>query len=503
MATTVTGMPELQLDDFQHDVLAAFDRWHGRGIYADDMGGRKTATTLTWLERTEAVKKVLVLVPKAVHVDHWLAEAAVWSPSLTPKRGMGPKRLGVLHGDAGPRSIYVTTYASARIDEIDLRLQHFDTVVFDEGHALKGRTTQVAKMANQLAKAAHCLIVTGTPVMNKPEEMWQYLHMLYPKDFKSYWRWVEEHFHISFANFDKTHPWNQTKIVGAGKENPYLEGHEEIVRAQLSGCIIQREIATLFPGEVWVEEPEFTTYPVEMAVHERTLYDHLVEKGWGKTPTGLILTRNALTVQTRLRQLVSDWTTLDHEYAAGAKMQFAVEDIAKWHADKGRPVIVFVSFVKTAHMLAELLRGAGLLAEAFTGQETAGNRAAILKGYKLGHVDVIVGTYAAMSEGLDGLQYKTNLMALYDLDWVPGVVDQAIGRLKRSGQTWRVEVRHYFYTISIEQAILNANRRKINMVKYLANRDVSDIVYGHLMYTPRKEGVKRNDDIVLVEGWDD
>ena len=86
---------------------------------------------------------------------------------------------------------------------------------------------------------------------------------------------------------------------------------------------------------------------------------------------------------------------------------------------------------------------------------------------------------------------------------MPGVVDQAIGRLKRSGQTWRVEVRHYFYTNSIEQAILNANRRKINMVKYLANRDVSDIVYGHLMYTPRKEGVKRNDDIMLVEGWDD
>ena len=488
-------MPQ-DLDSFQHDVLAAFDRWQGRGIYADDMGGRKTATTLTWLERTDNVRTVLIIVPKQVHVDHWIAEAHVWTDRFVIERGMGPKRLGNLHGHLGP-FIYVTTYASARIDEMDLRMQKFDAVVFDEGHALKGRTTQVAKLANHLAKAPICLIVTGTPVMNKPEEMWQYLHMLYPRDYSSYWRWVEEHFNISFANFDKTHPWNQTKIVGG-----YLDGHEQIVRAQLSGCIIQREIATLFPGEVWVEEPEFSTFPVEMRPKERTLYDHLVEKGWGKTPTGVILTRNALTVQTRLRQLVSDWSTLDDEYAAGAKAEFAIEDIAKWHADVRRPVIVFTSFVKTAHLLAAGLAESGMTAVAFTGQADGMHRKLILDEYKRGKVDCIVGTYAAMSEGLDGLQYKTNLMALYDLDWVPGIVDQAIGRLKRSGQTWRVLVRHYFYTNSIEQAILNANLRKINMVNYLKNRDVSDIVYGHLMFTPRTNDVRRNDDILLVEGWD-
>lgn len=487
----------MDLDEFQLDVLAAFDRWNGRGIYADDMGGRKTATTLTWLERTEAVSRVLVLVPKAVHVDHWIAEAAQWAPRFVLKRGMGPKRLQTLHGSSGP-SIYVTTYASARIDQLDLRMQKYDTVVFDEGHALKGRTTQVAKMANQLAKAEHCLIVTGTPVMNKPEEMWQYLHMLHPKDFQSYWRWVEDHFNISFATFDKAHPWNQTRVVGG-----YLDGHQEIVRAQLSGVIIQREISTLFPGEVWVEEPEFTTFPVEMAPKERTLYDHLVEKGWGRTPSGVILTRNALTVQTRLRQLASDWSTLDDEYSIGAKMEFAINDVYEWQTEAKRPVVVFCSFVKPAHVMADELKHMGLRAYAFTGQENAPLRAFILGQYKKGLVDVIVGTYAAMSEGLDGLQYKTNLMALYDLDWTPGIVEQAIGRLKRSGQTWRVQVRHYFYQRCIEQTVLAANRRKIDMVNYLKGKDVADVVYGHVTDSQHDPKTIRNQDIVLVAGWDD
>ena len=463
------------LDAFQHEVLDFFDRTRGRGIYADDMGGRKTATTLSWLQRTDIVRTVLVIVPKAVHVDHWLAEAEVWAPRFTRLRGMGPKRLASLHSHSDLR-IYVTTYASARNDELDLRRAGFDTVVFDEGHALKGRTTQVAKMANQLAKATHCLIVTGTPVMNKPEEMWQYLHMLKPKEFRSYWAWAEEHFSIRFMSFDKSKPWNQTRVV-----DDYLPGHQEQVRTQLVDCIIQRGIEQLFPGEVWVEEPAFSTYPINMVDKELALYTQLVNKGWGKTPTGLITTKNAITVQTRLRQLSSDWGTLDAEYENSRKMRFATANVVEWHVKEDeKPVILFASYVVTTERLAAALEAVGMRAFPWNGSVTPADRALLLKDYAAGHVDAIVGTYAAMGEGTDGLQYRTNLMGLYDLDWVPGVVDQAIGRLKRSGQTERVQVRHYYYLNSIERAVLASNRRKINMVNYLKGKELSKVIYGHL-----------------------
>jgi SNF2 family DNA or RNA helicase len=476
------------LDSFQHDVLRFFTATNGRAIYADDMGGRKTATTLTWLSDNPDIHRVLVIVPKSVHVDHWLAEAEVWAPRLARRRGMGPKRLGVLHSNVEGPSLYVTTYASARIDEIDLRMQKFDTVVFDEGHALKGRTTQVAKMANQLAKAQRCLIVTGTPVMNAPEEMWQYLHMLHPKDFRSYWQWVEEHFVISFATFNRERPWEQTKVVGG-----YLEGHENIVRAQLSGVIIQREISELFPGEVWVEEPHFTTYPVEMAPDERKLYDHLVEKGWGVVPNGVILTKNAISVQTRLRQLSSDWSSLDEDLGPGAKAIFAAEDIYRWFDNDGKPVIVFTAFRRTAEVMAKLLADAGLRVAKYTGEESGLARSLTLTEYNKGRLDIIVGTIAAMGEGLDGLQYRTHKMAFMDLDWVPGINDQCIGRLKRSGQKLRVEVRIYFYKDSLEQAVVAANRRKQSLVAFLRGKDVGKVVYGHVDETAG--------DIELVEGW--
>jgi SNF2 family DNA or RNA helicase len=485
-------MPQ-ELDDFQHDVLRFFELHHGRAIYADDMGGRKTATTLTWLEQTGQVHTVLIVVPKQTHVDHWLSEAEVWAPSLARRRGMGPRRLVTLHDKPLGPSIYVTTYASARIDEIDLRMQHFDTVVFDEGHALKGRTTQVAKMANQLAKAEHCLIVTGTPVMNAPEEMWQYLHMLNPKDFRSYWHWVEEHFNISFASFDKAHPWNQTKIVGG-----YLEGHEELVRAQLSGVIIQRSISDLFPGEVWVEEPTFTTYGIDMAPKERALYDHLVEKGWGVIPSGVILTKNAISVQTRLRQLSSDWGTVDAGHNVSAKMRFATDDIIRWQQGDGRPVVVFCAFQETARRMHEIFEGAGLRSALFTGAVSAKARAQSLVDYAGGHIDVVVGTIAAMGEGTDGLQYKTNKLVMYDLDWVPGVNDQCIGRLKRSGQKRRVDVRVYFYKASLDVSVVAANRRKISLVAYLKGKDVSDVVYGHVTDKQHDPRTRHNDEIILT-----
>jgi SNF2 family DNA or RNA helicase len=166
----------------------------------------------------------------------------------------------------------------------------------------------------------------------------------------------------------------------------------------------------------------------------------------------------------------------------------------------GHPVVVFTAFRATAKRLEDLLAGAGLRTALFTGDVPAAQRAQALLDYAGGHVDVVVGTIAAMGEGTDGLQYKTHKLAMYDLDWVPGVNDQCIGRLKRSGQKRRVEVRVYYYKHSLDVAVVAANRRKISLVAYLKGKDVSDIVYGHVTdkdHDPRT--LHRNDILLTAE----
>jgi SNF2 family DNA or RNA helicase len=194
------------LDPFQLDTLAFLDHARGRAVIADPMGARKTGTILSWLSTTPC-STVLVVAPSAVH-GHWAREAAKFYPEASVHHGTGSKvhreaeRLRASYADSAEPSLYITTYESMKADQHAIELARFDTVVFDEGHALKGRRTQVALCANAVtAKAKHVIIATGTPVLNHAAELWQYLHMLAPKVYPAFWRWAEEHFRVEVVTF--------------------------------------------------------------------------------------------------------------------------------------------------------------------------------------------------------------------------------------------------------------------------------------------------------------
>jgi SNF2 family DNA or RNA helicase len=366
------------------------------------MGGRKTGTTASWLRQSPA-RRTHVVAPKSVHVTHWYNELQRWWPEAVVWIGRGTKALRLHNIDAATQvfddrpSVYVCTYDAMKADEAELLRAKFDAVVFDEGHKLKGRTTQVAKSANRFAKAQRCLVVTGTPVMNKAEELWQYLHMLFPKDFRSFHAWVDEHFKITYANYRG----KMVKQIG-----DFLPGHEDIVRAQLSGVIIQRELAELFPGEVWIEEPEHIAIDVELSKAERKIYDSLVEHSWAQTEMRKpIIGSNALSVQTKLRQMSSDWGNIDPDLAIGSKITAAVELIPELAREK--PVLVLATYRATCNRLAQALSDKGLRVAVWTGEFT--NWQVDGMQYFLdGEYDVVVGTIASLAEGVDGLQYRTN-----------------------------------------------------------------------------------------------
>lgn len=61
-------------------------------------------------------------------------------------------------------------------------------VVFDECHYLKDRKTIRTKNCKKLSRIApHVLSLSGTPVMNRPAELFPTLNMLYPKRWNSFW----------------------------------------------------------------------------------------------------------------------------------------------------------------------------------------------------------------------------------------------------------------------------------------------------------------------------
>jgi SNF2 family DNA or RNA helicase len=462
------------LDNFQYDVLDFMDAAKGRCIYADPMGARKTGTTLTWLDK-QPIRRVLVVAPSAVH-GHWAREAERFYLGADVYCGTGTvkqratARAGVTTGGVGFPALYLTTYESMKQDEPELLALKFDAVVFDEGHKLKGRRTAVALTANAVCRSPkHILILSGTPVINGAEELWQYLHMLSPKLYRSYWAWVEKHFVVEIKMFRGNR--FPTRLI-----HGFREGQEDVVKAQLAGVMIQRPIEELFAFDEWTKKTEDVVIPVKLTGRERKFYDDLVDRDWSRELTEDIQVENKLALGVRLQQITSEWGALDDTVPDGAKV-VAAEGLLHGLTRRG-PVVVFAQFQATCNRLASRLAGVGISAQPYHGGIELALRDRAVEEFRTGKLDVLVGTLASLGEGVDGLQNLCSQVMFLDRHWTHARNDQAIGRLRRSGQNRRVTVYHLMAEDTIDVAVVAACFRKANVVESLNGRPLRDVLYG-------------------------
>ena len=148
---------------------------------------------------------------------------------------------------------------------------------------------------------------------------------------------------------------------------------------------------------------------------------------------------------TRLRQLASDWGGLWEENTPGTKVKAAVELVDDLAPEQ---VVVLTAYKETARRIAELVG-----APAYTGDTSAEERESMLRRFRAGEETVLVGTLATVGEGVDGLQVARHVV-LVDRDWTPARNEQAIARIRRSGQQAdQVVAYHIFARDTVDETV--------------------------------------------------
>jgi hypothetical protein len=66
---------------------------------------------------------------------------------------------------------------------------NFDIVIFDEAHYLKNPKSQRTKACHSIS-ARRSFVLTGSPMLNQPNELWGLLHRINPLEFPKYWPFV-------------------------------------------------------------------------------------------------------------------------------------------------------------------------------------------------------------------------------------------------------------------------------------------------------------------------
>lgn len=310
-------------------------------------------------------------------------------------------------------------------------------VIADEAHRAKNRKSLQTKGLWRINGEIK-LALTGTPLMNTPDELWPILKWLFPKEYTSYWRFFDQYVDYYEGNFGK---------IITGVKN------SDALRFELRERLVRRTKKDVLD----LPEKVRQYVPVTMGPKQRKLYEEAEKQLWfeverdiqagdksaiefarvmAENPAAIYQVANGAARLIRLRQILCSPALLGGEDES-AKMDAIVESIL----DTKKQVVVWTEFVPATHLMVKRLEKHDLKAVAFTGELTTQQRTEIENGFQAGEIDVIIGTIPSMKEGV-------TLTASSQSEWlersyVPAVNEQGEDREHRIGQTEPVLVKIY------------------------------------------------------------
>lgn len=170
----------VRLHPFQEEGLTAIERFGGRALLADEMGLGKTIQSLAYIYRHPELRPVVIVTPASVKF-HWRAEA--WMHFRTPLEVLSgrPDKVKQLQGE-----FFVLNYDILAAWLPSLLALKPKCVILDEVHFIKHGTAQRTKAALHLVKGVPSVIgLSGTPLSNRPIELWTVLKAIRPELFPS------------------------------------------------------------------------------------------------------------------------------------------------------------------------------------------------------------------------------------------------------------------------------------------------------------------------------
>ncbi len=426
------------------------------GILADDMGLGKTVQVLAVLldakERSKGGHTSLVIVPKTL-IWNWESEVQRFAPDLKLLVYAGASRDKLLSGFSDA-DLVLTSYGLVRQDKERLSGVAWDLVVLDEAQAIKNPDSQISEAVNAL-KASRRLSLTGTPIENRPLDLWSQFNFLMP----------------GFLG-DKA----QFQTLYAGQD-PYAMDR---LKTLTSAFILRR-----MKKQVCKELPEKTqvTLFCDFGKEQKACYDKILESGRLKltadSKKSESVTMQILTLLLRLRQTachpalatgIDPGTCMRPEEASPKFEQ--VLATAREILESGHKILIFSQFVTLLDLTDQMFSTHGI--KRFTLYGRTGNRQEQILKFKQS-ADPCVFLISLKAGGVGLNLTEAGYVFLLDPWWNPAVENQAIDRSHRIGQENPVTVYRFITKNSVEEHISRLQAQKQTMQKaVLGHKEILD-----------------------------
>jgi SNF2 family DNA or RNA helicase len=384
------GTPFDELDDTPAGVAKG-------GFQCDDMGLGKTIQILATM-RQNPKPRTLILCPLAL-IDNWTQNAAKGGFTVLVK-DEGSDWASFAEG--GLEEVYVTNY-DAVLNRESMLMLSWDRIVLDEAHCIRNHKTKKTKKILEIAQEVEIKwAVTGTPIVNNQKDAVTLFAFLGVPT-KESMTWLPAYYE----------PLMNEMVIHRSMEE---------MRKVLSTCppvpVIDKQVVAFKS----VEEEAFYRQLQDLKTKIKFAY----EKGDDMSVLTLLL---------RLRQSSVTPEILMPEWKESSSKMDALKELVE--AEEDEKFLVFCSFQEEMELLKEFL-GEGV--EMYHGGLTEKARRDVLERARDPSCRVLLIQIQCGGCGLN-LQEFSRVVFMSPW-WTSALMDQAIARSVRMGQTKKVIVTH-------------------------------------------------------------
>lgn len=427
-------------------------------IIGDEMGLGKTIQAIGFVNWTPTIRRVLIVCPASLKLN-WRNELQKW---LTR-----PLSIGVVNASDYPDTDIVIVNYDVLERHIDrLRAVTWDVVILDECHYIKNpkakRTQILTGDGKDPIKAHHYLLLTGTPITNRPAELFPLLQIADPTGLGR-----------NFFSFAKK--YCDAKHNGFGWDFSGASNLDDLQLRLRETCMVRR-----LKKDVLTELPAKQRQVIELPANGAIKAIKAEQKAAAKYEDILADLKAAVELARlnddqeqyaeaveRLREGQSaafdEMSQCRHDVAL-AKVPHVVEHL-ETVLGEGNPVVIFCHHKDVVQAIKEKYPDAGVI----TGDVKVEDRQRAVEDFQAGRTSLIIGTIGAMGVGLT--LTAAHHVVFAELDWVPGNVSQAEDRCHRIGQTESVLVQHLVLEGSLDAHMVRVLIHKQEVIDAALDKD--------------------------------
>lgn len=394
-----------------------------RAILADDMGLGKTRTAIVAAREQHPDGPYLVICPASLKLN-WQREIHMVEP------GAHVQVLATEPLDPTARWT-VVNYDRLNRYQSDLLAAGFRTVIVDEAHAIKNDSARSKRTLALTEAADHAYLLTGTPMTNRPRDLFNLLKAVRHPLANSFWSYAKRY----CAAVDNGYGLDTNGASNLDELSKVMAG-VMLRRAKSEVLDLPEKVRTWLPADVPT---------ARVGSHEQRALDYLRDNPARSGPTWITF----LGLLNKAR----------HELAL-SKARFTADFVGDL-VENGQKVVVFTGYKGVVQTLQERF---GASAVALTGETPADARQVAVDRFQADPaVRVFIGNLQAAGVGIT--LTKGDHVVFNDLDWVPANHWQAEDRIHRIGRVGTAFATYLYTPDTLDGFVADLLEQKARMVE--------------------------------------